>query len=793
MDMAKSKKQKTKKTSKSKESVKEKIHKFLQTKKNWLLGRIVKIKKQLVFLIYLTRLRFLNSFRYTISFFFQRWGGLIVSLLYFIFLVVVLRIFDSLISPHFTNSDAITFFTAAGAMVGGILAIIFSLRIFLMDKAERIPVGFYEIASKDRTHDLIYVLISLCSLFLFSFAVAHGTLHLGLSKFSLEAALFLMGTAFYLVFLLDKRVRDRLNPNAVLLDVRKYALKELDKVKKRAVELANVLEKDPALDGDVAKEAILAKSYQYLKPNINKINASLNYLYDYHDRLVANREHSSAQAVLETIEIVLLRYFEARKESSVVLPSGLLLTTTSDSREFLTPVLERLLSVGEEYMRSNDNPGITKVIHIFRDLCVMASEIKYVTGRSSENPILEQCRGYLGQLMDSAVKLKHLEALFQGAIVYKDLGIIAVNKNLYHEFSPVFDTLEKIAISGLVNQQEVVLSEAVNSYNGILASLILANRFDKIKLKSLLEKVENVIYLAYISVSSGTLRGNYLTQTTLATPFETIRDCVFELVRKVEEKDRLEDMRHLKSAFFDVVEETRRTLRSLSEKMKNADHLLITTFSSVVSDIGELMLDLTANPKWNPEKRELENQTKWYIHQTTWFTHEVPKINSNLSFDSLVEAATKIGLHSLQVGNEEIAIEAEKIIKGFAISMLEKEAGDTRFGFTEPRIMERACFVGILAKKLGKTAVVTALKPMITEFETAYRDLYFRDDRQSNTPPTRDQLMSELFQLADDASEYRDLLMSRMMDDSRQRLLALVNKADIEEFIFEIWGVRATD
>jgi hypothetical protein len=249
----------------------------------------------------------------------------------------------------------------------------------------------------------------------------------------------------------------------------------------------------------------------------------------------------------------------------------------------------------------------------------------------------------------------------------------------------------------------------------------------------------------------------------------------------------------LKSAFFDVVEETRRTLRSLSEKMKNADHLLITTFSSVVSDIGELMLDLTANPKWNPEKRELENQTKWYIHQTTWFTHEVPKINSNLSFDSLVEAATKIGLHSLQVGNEEIAIEAEKIIKGFAISMLEKEAGDTRFGFTEPRIMERACFVGILAKKLGKTAVVTALKPMITEFETAYRDLYFRDDRQSNTPPTRDQLMSELFQLADDASEYRDLLMSRMMDDSRQRLLALVNKADIEEFIFEIWGVRAID
>lgn len=770
-----------------------KIITFFGIKKTQLIKAITKFRKRLVFFVYLTRLRFFSYFRYRVSTFFLKWGFLIVSILYFITLSIVLYFFDSFVNPGFTNGDAITFFTAAGAMVGGILAIIFSLRIFLMDKAERIPVGFYEIASKDKSHDLIYVLISLCSLLLFSFAIGHGTLQMGFSKTSLEIAIFLMSAAFYLVFLLDKRVRDRLNPNAVLLEVRKYALNELDKVKKRAAEIATVLEKDPSLDGEVTSEAILAKSYQYLKPDISKVNASLNYLYDYHDRLVANREHSSAQAVLQTIEIVLLRYFEARKESSVVLPSGLFFTTTSDSREFLTPVLERLLSVGEEYMRNNNNPGITKVIFVFKDLCVAASEIKYVTGRTSENPILEQCRGYLDQLMDSAVKLKHLEGLFQGAVVYKDLGVIAVNKGLFHEFSPVFNTLEKIAISGLVNQQEVVLSESVNSYNGILATLVLSEGFNlEIKLKSLLEKVENVIFLAYYSVSAGTLRGNYLTQTTLAIPFETLRDCIFELARRIEEKKTPEDMRHLKSTFFTVVEETRRTLRTLSEKMKNADHLLITTFSMVISDIGELMIRLSVNPKWNPEKRQLESQTKWYIHQTTWFTHDVPKIKSNLSFDSLVEAATKIGIQSLQQGNEEIAIEAEKIIKDFAVTMLAKEEGDTRFGFTEPRIMERACYIGIVAKKLGKTTVVNALKPLISEFETAYRALYFKDDRESTSSPTKDQLMLELIQLADEAGEYRDPLTSRIMDDSKERLLELVNKSDIEEFIFEIWAVRVS-
>lgn len=748
--------------------------------------------KYIVFYLFYARLRILNFFRYDVSYFFRRYRFYLGSIAYFSLVILALYVFDLNIKPQFTNSDAITFFTAAGAMVGGILAIIFALSILLMDKAEKIPVGFYDIAAKDRTHNVIYILISACSLALFAFAVAHGTLHLGLSRYSLESALLLIGTTFYLVFLLYQQVLNKLNPTFVLNEVHRLALKELERVKKRAEEIASVLSKDPKINKEVSKEAVLAKSYQYFRLDINRINVALNYLYDYHDRLVSNREYSSAAGVLRTVESILIKYFETRKKSSVVLPSGYLFAPTSDSREFLTPILERLMAIGEEYMRNNSNTGITNVVRVFRDLCVAASDIKYVIGRDAENPILEQCRGYLDQLMDSAVRLKSLEGTFQGAVIYKDLGIIAVRKNLYHEFSPVFNTLEEVAISGLLNRQDAVLSESINSYNAILIELVFSSSFHfEIKLKSLLEKVSNIIWLAYISVAAGGLQGNYLTQTSLALPFETLRNCIFELAKRIEKLKKPEEMRRPKRVFFEVVEETRATLRQLSDKMKNADHLLINTFGNVVADIGVLLLDLSTNPKWNPEKRELESQVKWYIHQPTWFTHDVPKIISNLSFDSLVEAVAKIGLRAVRVSNDEIAIEAEKIIKGFAVDMLEKEdASRSRFGFTEPRIMEKACYVGILALKLKRNNVIETLKPLITEFERAYVLKWFPDNREP-TSPKKNQLMREVMHLADEAGQYRDPLHSRILNDSRERLLEVVESSDVNEFIFAIWKVRA--
>jgi len=76
---------------------------------------------------------------------------------------------------------------------------------------------------------------------------------------------------------------------------------------------------------------------------------------------------------------------------------------------------------------------------------------------------------------------------------------------------------------------------------------------------------------------------------------------------------------------------------------------------------------------------------------------------------------------------------------------------------------------------------------MVTEFEAAYIAKWFPDNREP-TSPKKNQLMIEIMQLAEEATQYSRA--SRILDDSREQLLELVNKTDIEEFIFTIWGVR---
>jgi len=749
------------------------------------------IKKTSIFYFYVGRLRLLNYFRFRFLHYINSKKTIIGILVYFLILFGAILLLGKFIDPSFDKSDAITFFTAVATMIGGILAIIFSLSVLLMgNAAERIPVGFYETVAKDRFHDLIFFLISICSLTIFTFALLFGKLGLGLSVFLFQAVLFLVGVVFFLTFVFYQRVRSRLNPANVLKIASKQALEKLESTHKRAKEIAEVLIRQPKLDKTVTKEEALATSFQYLQPEFVYINSRLNYLFDYHNKLVASNERSSALDVLQIITKILQTYFQTRKDSSLVLPAGFILATTSDSRAFLTPPLERFVAVGENYMRDNDNEGITRVISIFVQLCQSASQINYLTKHKVESPIMEQCRGYLDQLLQSAIKFNYQEALFQGAVAYPQITPIVIKQNLHHEFLSIYEMLDKIAISALANRFNVVLGEVINAYTITISQLISSRYFNlEMELKSLLKHLRDIIFYAYVSISAGTLESSFVTQTNLALPFKTLLSLIFQAAKVATDAKTQDEQKDWKQVFFTSVEELRATFRYLSEKMKTPNHVLINTFGDIISDIGCLLLDLTQNNKWKEDKTELTKQVGWYLYQTEWFIHEAEKIKDNHAFDSLVEAAAKIGIRALQRDQDETAKDAIKIISNFANKMLVKEEGNA-YGFTEPRIMERACFIGILALKVGKKEIIDELKKYIKPFEEAYIKKWF-----SNIPkgiklssPTKDQLMMEVHGLIQEIRNRYEHLP--IMDRSNEIMAQLVNEEDVNKFIFEVWRVK---
>jgi len=144
------------------------------TQRNFI-AKLIEIKKNVIFRFYLWKLKLVNRLRYQIFPFINSYKNILGLIVYFSILLGCAIWLGRFIDPNFSKSDAITFFTAVAAMIGGILAIIFSLSILLMgNAAERIPVGFYETAAKDGFHNFIFFLISTCSLTVFVFSLLFG-------------------------------------------------------------------------------------------------------------------------------------------------------------------------------------------------------------------------------------------------------------------------------------------------------------------------------------------------------------------------------------------------------------------------------------------------------------------------------------------------------------------------------------------------------------------------------------------------------------------------------------------
>jgi len=376
-------------------------------------------------------------------------------------------------------------------------------------------------------------------------------------------------------------------------------------------------------------------------------------------------------------------------------------------------------------------------------------------------------------------------------MAYSQITPIAIKQGLHHEFISVYDMLDKIAVSALTNRFNVVLGEVINTYTAIISQMISTRYFNlEIELGSLMEHLRKIILYAYVSMTAGVLEDSFATQTNPTVPFDSLSSLIFQVAKAATGAKTDDEKKEWKHVFFVTVEELRSTLRYLSEKMKNPNHILVNTFGDMIADIGCLLLDLTQNDKWTEDKAELEKQVGWYIFQTEWFAHDVKKIKDNSAFDSLVEAAAKIGLRALQRNQDQTAKDAIKIISDFAHKMLLHEEGDA-YGYTEPRIMERACYIGILALKLNKKDAVEELKKYIKPFEETYTKKWFPEEMpESKGIPsiTKDQLKMEVHGIIRDMRHRRGLLP--ILDRSSEVLVQLVNEEDVNKFIWEVWRVK---
>lgn len=730
------------------------------------------------------------------------WQFRVRSRLFFLGIVLYtgILLLASFLITDFLNADNLqqnipVFLVSAGAMLGGILAIIFSFGALLMQNAAgSSSAGFYNIVGRDHVQHLIYWVLTLVIIYCFGLSIILGqpamiNKHLFLCVLAVSLAFFLIGFSFFLLYVIFWRAFKRINPLTNVDLIQKEAFEYISKVSKVAKELADLSLKQPELPEGYDKNKALAVSYQFVRPQIAAIGTRLNYLFDFHDKLSLNKEQEFAKQVLNSAYNILIEYMRQRSNSSIILPDNdIFFSGVSDSQDFLAPQLENLLNRGKVYIREDNDNGATHVIRIMCNLVLLSAEMKYVTKHHDNNPILSQCRGYLDQLTNFAVGQTAFEATFQCAGAYLKICPVVCSKQMGVEIRTITNTMSNLCISSLVSNQDVVWGRGMDVCVELLRGLIRHFTYDlKIQMECFFDLMINVILISNKSqVIKGPLMG-ISNQIKLDGFFRVVLEESGKVLNDLDDREKKDGAIHR----LQVIAETYRSfLRKLSEKINAADTLLMQTIYDSIADMGCMLLYASTKTEDDTDKQELLKQVGWFVHQPVWFLYQADKVCAGTAFDALVDASTKIGLYAIEINEVKIAKDAIDAITQIALDMFEKEGGECICGFTPPRTMEKACYIGIYAHKTKNNLILEQLKKKLDKFQEKYEK-----ETISKMPtgkeimgPRKDQICHDLLRLRDDIEESRsDGLSRRIMDHASDRLLNKIELIDLDRFVFELW------
>lgn len=760
--------------------------KLKRLKKKWL----SKIKYWRYVLSLKTFLR-IKKLRYVVNTFIFRYWFYILSIFYLVASVVLAF---KLNVPQ-TRDEAANLLVNSAVMVGGSLAIVVTFAQFtIQNAAENLPKNFYRIATNLGKYLAVFLLNTGICIALLSGATLYGKLGLGLSRLSINIAFLLIAMSFYFLLLLLYWVREDVNADNILRKVVSELVNTLRRVQHNTEQYAKKLVANPKNQNKPSLEIMLAQLYQ--SPAFNQqleyIKRRIAYLFDYHDSLVQKQEKSSALEVLTDIRNIVLQYLQVRKDSSLSFPEPLaLLAVTSDSKYVMQPILERIISLGENYMQVEDTSGIIKVVDVFSDWASFSANIKYVNWRRNDNPIFEQITGYFDQLMDRAIKRGSLEGLFQGLRFYKITIGVCIEKLNLHEFSSAIGRVEELGYQGILRNQGPVISEAFGVYSLAIEKLVeTGSGFIDHFLSLLMKHIQSLTEYGYVYTSKGGLRDNLTAQQDVALPYKTLSAQVFKSANKAVKARSIAEKRKWRNITLKLVEELGQSLRLLADKFENPNHFIILTFGNLIEEVGTLLVQLSSDQRWSSEQRQLLGEVQRYVNLPSFFMpRDNRSVKQDQSFEALFEAVASIGIEAITKGLDETAEAAINILSRTALKMLDRQKTDGGL-YVEPWLMELACYIGIIAKKQNKNALVNLLKNKVSEFDEKYRTNYFTNMPEGVDPyrvsPPVDKLKRDIIRLTDERGNWE---YNRFpgMEGSREKLFSQCIVQDIGAFVNVVW------
>jgi hypothetical protein len=700
---------------------------------------------------------------------------------------------------HVSKVTLTTYLVATASMIGGTTAIIFSITIFLLQGVSDLYSSkhFDEYTNNWRDLQVIYGTIIAITICFFAAALYLDSL-VSIITFApacVVISLALVGGVFALIDRQYELVRRKIRPPEIVAFLKTKGVGFVKQTERNANRIAEILSFP---EQGLTSEGALAVAYnRLLGPAIQDLSHQIEMLIDIAVRLSERQEVETAKTALMAAGELISAYLTARRTSSIAIPSVVeFLAIESDSQPFLEAHFGQLNRAGEKFVAQGQQNLAAQVVFVYRTVADAAKDVRHI-GETLDNPILEQTMWSLKSYAESGDPEPDLEVLFQGVQVLAEIGMMSAQRGFSIILLGVQENLSKLGLASLRLGTTVVVNASTTGHLSIISAVFGSDRIDRTTpVECALEGIYEITVIMQGLIDANGGHADYQTTTACQRAYVEFPALLHSLVEQFVSMPAGPAKKRYVEDLLALFEDMRKTFRKLA-KVVRADSLLAGTVDRLILEMNETLIDLLQRTDVAHVREELHKNVRWLLYSPYWFLSEGPKFNTDdNSIRTASEVIARTGILAWKTLHDEAIVhEAIKAIDAMATKALEK--GTDGHGYAEPRILEMACYLGVLAMKSDWGDVVGDLKSRIAKFDSAFFQKYLSnltgmpegfDPRNHAIAgiPHHDELRREVQKWASDFDHGK--YNAPRLGDAEDLMYDLIDKADIDALIQRIWG-----
>ena len=542
---------------------------------------------------------------------------------------------------------------------------------------------------------------------------------------------FILLHSFWLIYILYKDMRMRMNPETTLKIIKDDAMKQLSIIHKKFRKTSNAQNRIFQYNSEQQKK-LLEVQYKNSPKRNSEVLSNVKYLYEIGLRLLSKNEITSFNVVLNHIVEIYLKHLELRNSFFIKEPIGIFGTTTVDDQNFSTTIFEYLQSISDRLILEQRKENLLYLFKIYRNIIVYTSKIEYIEMTEIHlddyNPLLDLAMTYYSNFINKIIASKDYDLIPKSIQSTSEISNFLLQKTNEHLlYKNIIKILDQLLFSCL--NKEVFLNEITKIY--FIWIGISRNRYenDDIFWNDLFDQLEKSVLSLVLASNDLSLSSNLI--------FISFEE------RKIEIANTSFKTPELKEKFLKFLKRWSKFLLNFTRKIGLNDNKIgLPIIQSIENNLKILYLF---------DSHNLQEIYLLQFYILSWYFEKVDTVDNSASIN--FEKVMYILLDEIDAACDNKRDCLDEIMKIY-ISLIKQhfEKCKDAYGYEQPRIIISLVSLGLLLQKYDRNTEVEKVIKEVILLNEAYlknHEQYFKMKKEWENIlwPEEDQLCIELNEL----------------------------------------------